>query len=63
MICTKNTKKNLPIALVLVGKASPAGVYVSHITKMLSAPSSRGRNGSLKILHGRKITSESSPGA
>ena len=51
------------MALVFVGNASPAGVYVSHITNILSTPSDRGRNGSLNIRHGRRITSESSPGA
>ena len=53
----------LPYARLLVGRGSPAGVTVSHITKMLAGPSLRARNGSRKIRCGRKITSESSPGA
>ena len=51
------------MALVLVGNGTPAGVYVSHMTRMLSNPSFLGRKGSRKILHGRSMTSESSPGA
>ena len=54
---------NSPMALVLVGNGTPAGVYVSHMTRMLSNPSFLGRKGSRKILHGRSMTSESSPGA
>jgi hypothetical protein len=53
----------LPTARVFVGRGSPAGVYVSHMTRILSRPSERGRKGSLKIAWGFKITSESSPGA
>ena len=51
------------IARELVGSGSPEGVYVSHMTRILSTPSDRGRNGSRKIRQGLKITSESSPGA
>ena len=55
--------ENLPMARKLVSRASPLGVYVSHMTRTLATPSDLGRNGSRKIRQGRRITSESSPGA